>query len=126
MKTKQISFSIILFVIGFAIACSKDNSPAGNQMNPPGPPSNSCGGVNAKFAADVFPIIQTKCAIGSGCHGAGSSNGPGELTNLVQIMNAAGRIKTAVVSGRMPLGGTLSTSEIKQIRCWVDNGALDN
>ena len=126
MKTKQIFCLTILFVIGFAIACSKDNSPAGNQMNPPGPPANSCDGVNAKFATDVFPIIQTKCAIGSGCHGAGSLNGPGALTNIGQIMNAAGGIKAAVVSGRMPLVGTLSATEIKQIRCWVDNGALDN
>ena len=126
MKTKLIFYSIILFLIGFAFACSKNDSQAGNQMNPPGPPPSSCDGVNAKFATDVFPIIQTKCALGSGCHGAGSSNGPGALTNLSQIKNAAGSIKTAVVSGRMPLGAALNTTEIKNIKCWVDNGAIDN
>jgi hypothetical protein len=125
MKTKQISYSILLFVIGFTIACSKNNSQPGNQMIPPGTPA-TCDGVNAKFATDVFPIIQTKCATGSGCHGTGSLNGPGALTNLSQITNAAAGIKAAVVSGRMPLVGTLSATEIKQIRCWVDNGALDN
>jgi hypothetical protein len=115
---------LALFITGFIIGCSKDS---GQQENsPPPPPVNICKDVNAKFAADILPLIQTKCATSSGCHADGSINGPGALTNFNQIKNAASNIKTAVVSGRMPLGGSLSSGQIRQISCWVDNGVLDN
>jgi hypothetical protein len=125
MRAKKITF-ILIFVIGSAIGCSKEGNTPGDNPNPPMPTENSCDGVNAKFAADVFPLIQTKCATSSACHGAGSTNGPGALTSLGQIKNAASNIKSAVGSGRMPLGGSLSAVQIRQISCWVDNGALDN
>lgn len=119
---KIITFLIlILFITGLLIGCSKDK---GN--NPGVPPPNNCDGVNAKFAADILPLVQTKCATGSGCHADGSINGPGALTNFNQIKNAASSIKTAVVSGRMPLGGSLTSAQIRQISCWVDNDALNN
>jgi hypothetical protein len=122
---KIITFLIlILSITGLMIGCSKDQGQEGN--NPGPPPANTCDGVNAKFAADILPILQTRCATGSGCHDNGSINGPGALTNFSQIKNAAGSIKTAVVSGRMPLGGSLGSSQIRQIGCWVDNGALNN
>jgi len=115
--------ALLIVVTGIAIGCSKES---GKPENSQGTPGNSCEGINAKFTADVSLIIQTKCATGSGCHGAGSTNGPGELTSFNQIKNAASSIKNAVVSGRMPLGGSLSTTQVNQIRCWVDNGTLNN
>ncbi|WP_207512132.1 hypothetical protein [Longitalea luteola] len=86
---------------------------------------NSCNGPAPSFSADVIPIIQTSCAIPD-CHAAGSTHGPGALTSYTQIKNVAGDIKLAVVSRSMPKDGTLSASEIKTIRCWVDAGAPDN
>lgn len=115
---------MILFITGLMIGCSKDQGREGN--NPGTPPANNCDGVNAKFAADLLPLLQTSCATSSGCHADGSINGPGPLTNFNQIKNAANEIKTAVVSGRMPIGGSLSSAQVRQIRCWVDNGALNN
>jgi hypothetical protein len=85
----------------------------------------TCDGVNTSFAVNVFPIIQTNCAI-TDCHAAGSTNGPGPLTSYTQIKNAAIEIKSAVVSRFMPKDGNLTIGQIKTISCWVDAGAPNN
>ena len=86
--------------------------------------NTSCDG-NTSFAANVNPIIQTNCAIPE-CHAAGSTNGPGALTTYAQIKNVAVEIKSAVVSRFMPQTGSLTTSQIRTISCWVDAGAQNN
>src|SRR5690349_3311618 len=113
---------LIILIMCFAFGCSKQSgSVPGTPGNPPeqSPPGNNCDGVNATFAADILPLIQTKCATSSGCHGNGSGNGPGALTAFTQIKNAASSIKSAVNSGRMPLNSSLSTLQLKQINCWI-------
>ena len=120
------AFAIFIAII--IIGCSKGGDQVNSSTPPPpsSPPvSSSCNGVDAKFS-QVSPIIQSKCATGSGCHGNGSTNGPGPLTNFDLIKNAASSIKSAVVSGRMPKGGSLSATDIKIISCWVDGGAVNN
>ena len=89
------------------------------------PDGLNCGTVPARFAANVSPIIQTRCAVAD-CHAAGSTNGVGPLTNYTLIKNAAQQIKAAVVSGFMPQNSTLTAVEIKTISCWVDAGAPEN
>ena len=120
------AMAIIMITI---IACSKstETDTSGNAIPPPTPlPTTSCAAAPAKFSTDVSAIIQSSCATSSGCHGNGSSNGPGALTTFNQIKNAASFIKSEVVSKRMPLGGSLTNSQIQSISCWVDNGALNN
>ncbi|MBS1915395.1 MAG: hypothetical protein JST87_03900 [Bacteroidetes bacterium] len=78
------------------------------------------------FATDINPIIQSSCNNGSGCHGAGSSNGPGELVNYNEIRNAVSQIQSSVLAGRMPLGSSLSADQVKAIDCWTKNGAPNN
>jgi hypothetical protein len=110
-------------VITTAMSCSKGSGETeGGATSPP----SSCASTPARFSADVNPIIQGSCATGSGCHGIGSSNGPGALTAFNQIKNAASSIKSAVISRQMPIGGSLSSAQIQAISCWVDNGALNN
>ncbi len=89
------------------------------------PDGINCSTVPARFATDVNPIIQTRCAV-AGCHAAGSTNGRGPLTSYDLIKNAAVEIKSAVVSGFMPQGSSLTPAEIKAISCWVDAGAPNN
>ena len=89
-------------------------------------PQSNCDGIDSRFSAKVFPLIQNTCATNIGCHASGSSNGPGALTNYTQISNASASIKTAVVSGVMPRGSTLSTNEKSIITCWVSSGAPNN
>lgn len=81
--------------------------------------------TNKAFAADVSPIVQSVCAV-SGCHAAGSTNGPGSLTNYTEVFNARTRIRTAIQNGSMPQGTTLSNAQRGSIICWIDNGAPNN
>ena len=89
------------------------------------PTAKDCSTVDAHFAAQVQPLIQTRCAI-AGCHDAASGNVGGPFTNYTQIKNKAGSIKTQVTSGAMPQGSTLTVEQIQLISCWVDSGAPNN
>lgn len=107
-------------------ACSKssgDTGPAGDGGNTP----LDCSTVTAKtYAADISPIIQTKCATDGACHGSGSTDGPGPLINYTAVFNAAATIRTAVASGSMPKTGSITTAQKNSILCWIDSGSPDN
>jgi hypothetical protein len=114
----------MLAIIFITVSCSKSSDGGGGSG---GGGSTTCSGVtNNKFAADVNPIIQAACSLNSGCHGTGSSNGPGELLTYTQIFNARVSIKSSVVSGTMPKSGSLSTAQKNSIICWVDAGGQNN
>lgn len=83
-----------------------------------------CATVPARFADDVLPLIQTKCA--TACHNAFSTNAGGPFTNYAQIKAKADLIKFMVETRQMPQNGTLTDAEIKVISCWVDAGAENN
>ncbi len=115
--------SLFILLIFTAIACSKDSSGGGNNG---GGASVDCNTVtNKSFAADVNPIIQSSCNQ-AGCHATGSTNGPGALTNHAQVQAAAGAVRSAIASGRMPQNTTLSTAQKNSIICWIDSGAPNN
>jgi len=78
------------------------------------------------FAADINPIIQTRCAT-SGCHVSGG-NAPFTLIGYAQISARADRIKATTQAGTMPRSGSpgLSQLQVDLIAAWVDAGALDN
>lgn len=107
---------VIISIIVFIAACKKPGGGAGSS-------SIDCSGVSKTYSADISPIIQTSCG---GCHGAGSSNGPGELTSYSRVFNARAQIRSAVSSGAMPKNGTLTAAQKNAILCWIDNGALNN
>jgi hypothetical protein len=123
---KNIQHFIVAAIVSLSIiACSKSETNNSGILPTPAP-EDECASTPASFSADVNPIIQSNCAIGSGCHGDGSSNGPGALTTFEQIKAAASSIRSAVTSKRMPLGRTLTAAQIKSISCWVDNNATNN
>ena len=113
---KKIIFAVTAGIILYA--CSKSNGGGGTITTP------TCNGTQS-FTNDVNPIFQASCAI-SGCHGAGSFNGPGPLTTYSQIFNARAAIRTAISNGTMPKTGMLSTTNRNTIICWIDNGAVSN
>jgi hypothetical protein len=90
------------------------------------PATVDCTGPAKLFSNDVSPIIQRTCNDDSGCHGQGSTNGPGPLLTYPQVFNGRLAIRAAVASGRMPLNGNLSSADKNAILCWIDNGALNN
>lgn len=122
MKNVLKSAAFSTFVLCIVIGCSKESGGGGGGGNT----SVNCSTVtNKAFAADVSPIIQTVCAV-AGCHAAGSANGPGALTNYTQIFNARTLIRSAVSSGAMPQGSTLSSAQKNSIICWIDSGSPNN
>ena len=121
MQKALIILLAILTTIIIISSCSKDGGGSGG-----GNFTVDCNTVtNKSFAADVNPIIQGSCAQ-SGCHAAGSINGPGPLTNHAQVAAAAAQVRSAVAAGRMPQNGSLSTSQKNSIICWIDSGAPNN
>ena len=117
---KKVLSTLSLGAILFFMACSGSSKDDG--VNPPPPPPPTCDGVAISFAANVNPIISTKCATNSGCHGAGSANGPGPLTSYDLVKAHASDIKSAVVSGRMPKTGSITAAQVNTIKCWAENG----
>jgi len=124
---KQATFTLlvlaVLLVAGSQMGCSKNSG-----FDPPAtPPTDpTCTGVTSTFAANVQPLIQTRCATGSGCHASGSGNSGGPLTNHAQISAKAASIKSQVNSGAMPQGGTLTAAQKATIVCWINGGSPNN
>ena len=96
-------------------ACSKSSS-GGTPFTP------DCTMV-AKFSAEVAPIISSTCSAKSSCHGSGSIEGPGPLTNYTQIFTSRASIRDAIIRGIMPKEGSLSNSQKNAIFFWIDAGA---
>lgn len=112
---KKIFFPLSLCLAMIATACSKSSS-GGTPFTP------DCTTV-AKFSAEVAPIISSTCSAKSSCHGTGSIQGPGPLTNYSQIFTSRASIRDAIIRGIMPKEGSLSNSQKNAIVCWIDAGA---
>lgn len=108
-----IIFSTLIMTL--VLACGKD----------PVEPTTNCSTARS-YAADINPIIQSSCAINSGCHASGSTNGPGPLLIYADVNNAKITIRSAVASGTMPKTGSLTNDQKNAIICWIDSGAPNN
>ena len=112
-------FTISILVVG---GCRYDKA---ELLNPPLTGPVNCATSPAKFRADILPLITSKCATPN-CHNAEASGGV-VLQNYAEISAAKDRIyERAVVEKSMPETGPLPPSEIALLKCWIDNGALDN
>ena len=90
------------------------------------PRERDCGGITRKFSTEVLPVMQTKCSFASDCHGTGSTNSGGLLTNYDNIKNKAILVRHQVLIGAMPKGGSLTATELNTIVCWIDSGSPNN
>ena len=113
---------IFLFAVCTCVATIFSCSKGGSTSNGGTGTNVDCSTINAKFAADVQPIITSSCAI-SGCHNG--SQAP-TLTTYAQIAANASNINSQVQSGAMPKTGTLTTNQKNIIKCWVQSGAPNN
>ncbi|OEK07846.1 hypothetical protein A8C32_15300 [Flavivirga aquatica] len=75
---------------------------------------------DVSFVAKIKPIIDNNCIR---CHNG--SQFP-DLRTYTGVSNSAQRVQIRVVNRTMPIGGALTNDEIELIRCWVENGALNN
>ena len=120
----------MLLAVCFVYSCKKSGGTDNGGNNGGGGGGGTtytpnCTGAAIQFTANVLPIIQSSCAA-SGCHNAGSSNGPGELSTHAQISGAKVQIRAAVLGGSMPKNGTLTAAQKNSIICWIDAGAANN
>ena len=113
---KKTAILICAFAALIINACSKNN----------GLDYTADCSVAKSFAADANPVIQSYCATNSGCHGTGSSQGPGALTTYSQIYNNRSAIRSAIINGSMPQNGSLSGTQKNAVICWIDAGASNN
>lgn len=74
------------------------------------------------FSTSITSIISNNCAI-SGCHAGDQFP---DFRVFANIQENASRIKQRVTNKSMPIGRTLTQTQIAQIVCWIDDGALDN
>ena len=89
--------------------------------------TDPCNGISFKFAADVQPIINTRCATSPGCHATGSVNSGGPLVTYTQVFDKRAEIKIQVSSNSMPFPpDTLSSDQKNKIIGWINSGAPDN
>lgn len=81
--------------------------------------------TGVSYSKDIVPILDRSCNF-SGCHGAGTSGR--DWTKYSDVKSKAFDIKTRTSNRSMPIGSGpfLSTQEIQQIACWVDDGANEN
>lgn len=116
MKTRLTIVLLIVFTASVFISCTKTEDK---------PKTLGCDNDPKNFTTDVDPLIQTYCNQPA-CHDAGSTNGPGPLTNYTEIFNVRDRIKGQVEAGLMPQNTTLTTAQKNIILCWINSGAPNN
>ena len=122
MYKMKIGIPALFAVIAFSTGCKYNKE---ELLYPGNPQPSACGTVSAKFSTDVLPLITSKCAV-PGCHDA-TAQGGRVFQNYSQISDAKDRIHVrAVVEKSMPEGGALSAAEINILKCWIENGGLNN
>lgn len=78
------------------------------------------------YSTDIDTIISAKCG---GCHGTGSLNG--DLTDYAvlktKVESGVFKVRVLDVSKDMPQGGpALPEDELRKLKCWIEQGALNN
>lgn len=116
---KKYSFLIVMVVLFGIIsveqACKKDDYKG-----------LDCGAVSASYSRDIKPLIEANC-LNSGCHTTRSSNGDfTEYKGLKGKANNGSLNKRVLETKDMPPGATLSLSDRKKIKCWLNTGAPEN
>lgn len=114
-----VCLSLLISVVILLIACGK-----GGGGTPGG--TDPCTGLAYKFTADIQPIFNSSCANNVSCHGTGSTNSGGPLTDYNFIFNKRSNIKFQIENGLMPKGGSLTADQKNKILCWINSGAPNN
>ncbi len=114
--------SLIFAIVIVAAGCYNDKA---SLIYPGSDQPVNCDSVQAKFTANVLPLISSKCSTPT-CHD-GAAAGGFVLQNYIQVSGAKDRIKARVVVQKsMPPTGALLPAEINTIKCWLQNGTPNN
>jgi uncharacterized membrane protein len=79
------------------------------------------------FSDDVMPIIQANCI---NCHDQGNASGGFDFSSYTSISANANAILNSMKANGyqlMPIGGpALPDATIQKVKCWIEQGKLDN
>ena len=109
MKAKLIYF---IFLNLIYISCSK------NKTEPPLPCLD-----NPSFDLEIKNVFITNCV---DCHQTGNAINGIILEDFSSIKQNLNHAMEEIQLGTMPPYGTLDTTTIYLLNCWVENGALNN
>ncbi|MFZ9029214.1 MAG: hypothetical protein ACO2Z9_09380 [Crocinitomicaceae bacterium] len=106
--------SIVLFASLIMMSCTKDKTMDAECETP------------ISFSQEVMPMLQTNCV---GCH---NGSQPPNLTTHASVSVAADNVLARISLNEgdallMPLGGPrFHQDSIRKIKCWIEQGKLDN
>lgn len=84
---------------------------------------NECD-ITVSYSSTIRPLIDNNCMP---CHnGDGKEPFAPDLRTYNSVKGIAGLIKEVTQNRRMPKDGSLSSEELNAIKCWVDQGGLNN
>jgi hypothetical protein len=87
-------------------------------------PTLDCSTISATYSKDIAPIVSNNCMP---CHKAGSLKGDFSFYDGIKVPAQNGLLeKHVLIQKDMPPKGPLSEDDRKKIRCWLNNGALNN
>ncbi|MEH6305870.1 hypothetical protein RYH73_09465 [Olivibacter sp. CPCC 100613] len=115
MKRKSFhALAILTSFIAVLYSCSKDQA-----AEPESPGNEEVTAENVSYNNFAGALFQTKCA---GCHAAGGgASGRWTFSDYNSVRSNGTRINNVVlVTGTMPLGGSLSTNEKALLKAWFD------
>lgn len=122
---KRIVFVSAGFILALSIvfSCRKDVAKLASAA--PAPlTADKCDTIT--YTKHISPIIQSNCATGSLCHGAGASQVNLTSYSLVKSIADNGKLKSYAIDGTpeiMPKGGPkLPQNQLDLIQCWLNNG----
>lgn len=125
--TKRIVLAVgILILLAFFSSCEYNKE---EQPLPVGG-VNPCDTAVVSFVSDIEPILTSQCAT-SGCHD-GTGDDPNLSTNIYNQLAPSisdGKFKSKVLDARtMPPSSEppLSAANYQKIKCWFENGHLNN
>jgi hypothetical protein len=84
--------------------------------------------ATCNYNSDIKPIVSARCAL-SGCHGAGSTIADFTDYAVLKACADSGWIRNFVFNLKiMPPASadSLNEQQKEKIKCWLDNGALQN
>jgi len=113
-------FTNLVLILFLSFLCSSCLTNVEEQLDDTPIIADPCESIT--YILSVQPIISNNC---TQCHSTNGGQSP-NLDSYNGLSANASRVLNEVVSRRMPRGGNLTTEEIATIKCWVDNGALNN
>jgi hypothetical protein len=131
---------ITLISLGY-VSCTHESvipsEPSGGILQPPGTTGRSCSPDTVYFANDIFPLIQSTCAMG-GCHDNITREEDVDLTTYSKIAEhviPGNALKSELYKeiirtdeDRMPPPpmAPWTTDQINKLKTWINQGAKNN